>query len=91
MTEAGEVRSAPTYADVLAAVCDELGKVNTAGIALDETTDITTDLNVDSVAVMDLLFAIEERYDVSVPLNELGEIRTIGELAALVQKIAAQS
>lgn len=53
-------------------------------------TDITTDLNVDSVAVMDLMFALEEHYDISVPLNELGEVRTIGELARLVQQIVAR-
>lgn len=91
MTEAGEVRSAPTYTDILNKIRDELGKVNTTGVELTEATDITTDLNVDSVAVMDLLFAVEECYDVSVPLNELGEIRTIGELARLVQQIAAKS
>lgn len=53
-------------------------------------TDITTELNVDSVAMMDLMFALEERYDISVPLNELGEVCTIGELAKLVQQIAAR-
>ncbi|MBX9726384.1 MAG: acyl carrier protein, partial [Rickettsiales bacterium] len=45
----------------------------------------TTDLHVDSLAVMELVFALEERFDVSIPLNELGDIRTIGQIAQLVE------
>lgn len=91
MPETEDLRSAPTYDDILDAVCVELSKVDTIGIDLNENTDITTDLNIDSVAVMDLLFALEERYDISVPLNELGEVRTIGQLARLVQQLAVKS
>ena len=91
MADVEQIRTAPSYDEILAAVCTELDKVNTTGASLSEDTDITTDLNIDSVAVMDLLFALEERYDVSVPLNELGEVRTIGQLAKLVQQIAAKS
>ncbi len=75
------------YERIVQAVCTELEKHNTDGLRLDESTDITGDLNIDSVAVMDLMFALEEKFDVSVPLNTLGDIRTIGDLAAMIDKM----
>lgn len=75
--------------DILKIIYQELEKVNADHIPLKEQTDMTTDLNVDSVSVMDLMFAIEEEFDVAVPLNDLADIRTIGELADLVENIGA--
>lgn len=79
----------PGQGEIVATICRELRKIDDAQVELTEDTDITTDLNVDSVAVMDLLMELEERYDVSVPLNELGDVRTVGQLARLVSEMAA--
>lgn len=70
---------------ILQTIYMELQKANDENIPLTEATDITTDLHVDSLAVMELVFALEERFDVSIPLNELGDIRTIGQIAQLVE------
>lgn len=78
------------YKEILQTICTELAKVNRREVDLNEETDITADLEVDSVAVMDLLFLLEERYDISVPLNDLGEARTIGDLSTLIHRIAAE-
>jgi acyl carrier protein len=75
------------YQRIVQAICTELDKHNADQIRLDESTDITGDLNIDSVAVMDLMFALEEEFDVSVPLNTLSEIRTIGDLATTIDKM----
>lgn len=91
MTNAGEVRPPAAHPDIVDALCAELKKLDPHGGPLSEATDITTDLNIDSVAVMDLLFALEERYDVSIPLNELDEVRTIGQLAQIVAQRVQQS
>jgi acyl carrier protein len=50
-------------------------------------TDISQDLNLDSLAVMDLMMELEEKFDVSIPLNVLPEVRTVGDLAATVRKL----
>jgi acyl carrier protein len=50
-------------------------------------TDISQDLNLDSLAVMDLMMELEEKFDVSIPLNLLPEVRTVGDLAATVRKL----
>jgi len=80
----GVVQLAPTYAQIFDAVCSEFAQYARDDVSLDESTDIVADLDIDSVAVMDLLFAIEERYEISIPLNQLNGVQTIGELAHLV-------
>ena len=50
-------------------------------------TDITRDLNLDSLAVMDLMMELEEKFDISIPLNLVPEIQTVGDLTATIQKI----
>jgi acyl carrier protein len=91
MTETQAVRTPATHDEIVTALCAELRKLDPQGGPLSETTDITTDLNIDSVAVMDLLFALEERYDVSIPLNELDDVRTVGQLADVVAQRVRQS
>ncbi|UPG96516.1 acyl carrier protein [Luteibacter aegosomatissinici] len=55
------------------------------------STGITADLGFDSLKVMDLIMAVEDEYDVSVPINALADIRTVGELAELVSKTLGQN
>ena len=47
-------------------------------------TDLRLDLELDSLAVMDLLMDVEDRFDVSIPLNALPELRTAGDLAGTI-------
>lgn len=79
--------SIPERRAIVEAVCAELEKHNTTGVHLHEETDITAELAIDSVAVMDLMFELEERFDVAVPLNQLGDVRKIGQLADLVRSL----
>jgi acyl carrier protein len=48
------------------------------------------DLNLDSLAVMDLMMELEDRFDVTIPLNAVPEIRTVGNLADFVAKQRAE-
>jgi acyl carrier protein len=57
---------------------------------LAETTDLNRDLNLDSLAVMELMFELEDRFNISVPMNLLPEVSTIGDLAQLVRRIEAR-
>jgi acyl carrier protein len=57
---------------------------NQNGTALGPKTDISTDLNIDSVTVMDFVMEVEDHFDIEVPLNVLSEIRTVEELARVV-------
>lgn len=52
--------------------------------ALAPTTELGADLNIDSVAAMDLIMEIEDRFGIDIPVNQLSDLRTLGDLAALV-------
>jgi acyl carrier protein len=70
--------------DTIAQICKLLAPFNSNGTALAPDTDISTDLNIDSVTVMDFVMEVEDHFDIEVPLNVLAETRTIAELAAVV-------
>lgn len=50
-------------------------------------TNLMQDFSLDSVGVMDLVMELEERFDVSIPLNLLPEIQTVGDLASTIRKL----
>ena len=54
-------------------------------------TDLIKDLNLDSLAVMDLMMALEEKFDVSIPLNVVPELHTVADLADKIHQIKGES
>ena len=52
---------------------------------LDAGTELGADLNIDSVAAMDLIMEIEDKFDIDIPMNQVAELRTIGDLVALAE------
>jgi acyl carrier protein len=70
--------------DTIARICKLLEPFNTNGAVLTPETDISTDLNIDSVTVMDFVMEVEDHFDIEMPLNVLAEIRTVAELAKAV-------
>ncbi|NJM29849.1 MAG: acyl carrier protein [Rhizobiales bacterium] len=70
--------------DTVAELKDMLAKFNARSIELSAETDISADLNIDSVTVMDFVMEVEDRYDIEIPLNILSETRTISDLAKVV-------
>lgn len=59
------------------------------GGKLTPETRFVDDLGLDSVTIMELVAAVEDRFDITLPLNRLPEIRTIDDLAACVAAIRA--
>lgn len=51
---------------------------------------IIRELGLDSVAVMDLVMAVEDEFDMVFPLDRLGEVETVEDLARVVQGIIDQ-
>jgi acyl carrier protein len=54
---------------------------------ISDQTHIIDDLGLDSVAVMDFVMEIEDRLDVSIPLDKIAEIATLGDLVATVSSL----
>ena len=60
-------------------------------IELSEETRIIDDVGLDSLKVMELVMQIEDRFDVSVPLNILPDVTTIGDLAKHLETLLQDS
>jgi len=62
-----------------------------SNITLTEESDLMNDLGLNSVKVMDLLLNIEDHFDVSIPLSELPDVRTVKDFAVLLEKMTQQN
>jgi len=60
-------------------------------ITLSEQTRIVDDVGLDSMTVMELVMQIEDSFDVSVPLNILPDVNTIGEFANHLETLLQDS
>lgn len=59
-------------------------------VELSEQTHIVDDLGLDSVAVMDFVMELEDKLDVSVPLDRIAEIETLGDLVGALRDLMAR-
>lgn len=58
-------------------------------VVVTDATDIARDLELDSLAVMDFVMALEDQYDISIPLDRIAEVRTIGDLVEVISALRA--
>jgi acyl carrier protein len=70
--------------EIFAEICRLLAPFNEKGVELKPTTDISGDLGIDSVTVMDFVMEVEDRFDIEIPLNILAETRTMNDLVGVV-------
>ena len=80
---------APTEDSVLAEIINALLPFKKSDAAITADTEIARDLKLDSLAVMDLLMVLEDKFDVSIPLNMVAEITTVGQLAKAIRDTKA--
>lgn len=71
-------------------ICSLLEPLNHKGVKLTRDTDLITDLEIDSVSVLDIVMDIEDNYNLSIPVNTISETRTIGELVDAIHAIKKQ-
>lgn len=51
---------------------------------------IVSDLEVDSVAVFDLVMGLEDHYDISIPMELVSDIKTVGELVNAIKALVSE-
>jgi acyl carrier protein len=72
---------------IFEAVCDTCVEVLEADrTTLSEATELATDLEADSLALVEIVMQLEERFDVRIPEDELGDVARIGEAVDLVAR-----
>jgi acyl carrier protein len=75
-----------TYDDILKQTCELLAPY-AKGRPLEAGTDLLTQVGLDSLQAMEVLLAAEDRFDMTIPLNVLGAVRTVGDLAQQLQQL----
>mgnify|MGYP001827241320 CR=1 FL=1 len=73
-----------TYAECLAIVHQVLEPYNLDGEKIDEDTAIMGDLDISSLQMLEIIAEIEDLLDVSLPLNQLPNIRTVREFTRML-------
>lgn len=70
-------------------VCDFLAPFNRSGVVLTRDTEISKDMEVDSVAVFDLIMEVEDEYEVAFPMETISDMKTIGDLVKTIETLKA--
>lgn len=68
-------------------VCELLKPYNPENRPIHLHSGIVSDLEVDSVAVFDLVMGLEDHYDISIPMEMVSDIKTVGELVNAIKQL----
>jgi len=60
---------------------------NKKGVELNDSTSFASDLEFDSLTVMDFVAEIEDEFDIIISMNQQAEIETYGQLVDAVVKL----
>lgn len=60
---------------------------NAKGVELAESTTFASDLEWDSLTVMDFVASIEDEFDIVITMNQQAEIETVGQLVDAVEEL----
>jgi acyl carrier protein len=71
----------------LADILEEVAGVLPADVALDKS--FTEDLDVDSLSMVEIALAAEERFGVKIPDDELANLKTVGDAVSFIEKAQA--
>lgn len=56
-------------------------------VPIREETDLINDLGFDSLRVMEMLHEVEDTFDITYPLNDLSDLRTVKDFVLQIQQI----
>jgi acyl carrier protein len=58
-----------------------------AGVEVSAETRIAQGLGLDSVAILDFIMDLEDRFDISIPLDRVVEVETVADLGRAVETL----
>ena len=76
---------------IQARVLELLSKKIDSGRRIDLDSSVVEDTGLDSVSVMDFVMELEDEFDITIPLDQIAEARTVGDLAKAVQVLMHES
>ena len=75
------------YQEYLTFLYSALESQNKNKLELSESTSLVADIGLSSLEVMEFIEKIEDHFDISIPLNILPDVNTIGDLATKVREL----
>ena len=73
--------------DILETLLGSLERFPTKSGELTAQTDLSADLSLDSVSMMEILVEIEDHYDISLPLNMMANVNTVQDLVDQIKPL----
>lgn len=73
-----------TQEGVLDEIRSLLEAYNPNGVKINLVTDFSSELNIDSVAAMNLVMEIEDKFELDIPINQLPDMNTPKDLVDIV-------
>lgn len=73
--------------NVEAQIVELLARRVPPGTNVSAQTQIVGGLGLDSVAILDFIMDVEDRFDVSIPLDRVAEVETIAELSHAIEAL----
>lgn len=83
--------STDQYADIFRKVEDLLRQTSAYQGEIQDNTELVDDLGLDSLKVMEMLHDVEDAFDITYPLNNLAELRTVKDFALQIQQLIGQN
>ena len=80
----------PASAPIEEGVIDVLKNVSRRPIEPTLTHDLVADLGFDSLQVLEVIAELEDRFDISIPLNDVPATRTVAQVVAQVAGLVEQ-
>ncbi len=76
--------------EIFETIKEILTEVLNREVSISMETSFERELEVDSLRAMEILAAVEDRFDITVPINVLNEIQTVGDLVREIEKLVEE-
>ena len=80
----------PASAQIEEGVIDVLKNVSRRPIEPTLASDLVADLGFDSLQVLEVIAELEDRFDISIPLNDVPATRTVAQVVAQVAQLVEE-
>jgi acyl carrier protein len=63
-----------------------LERYRASDVELTPATELSSELNIDSVAAMDLIMEIEDKFNIDIPMNLVADLRNVQDLLDVIRQ-----
>jgi acyl carrier protein len=74
-----------TVRNIEAEIIELLARRVPSGVNVSAETQVVGGLGLDSVAILDFIMDIEDRFDISISLNQIAEAQTVADLSRAIE------